>query len=152
MALTPRGTELLEPTREARKQRKEKKASGSRKLSRLHKPEDMSLEAWQIELRRQFGREQGFRLKNLGEHPLFSEFEVTNPQSQNCYRVAIRGIQPGDNFCSCPDFATNTLGTCKHIEFTLATLERKRGGMSALRAGFQPHYSEVYLHYGARRE
>ena len=51
------------------------------KLSRLHKPEDMSLEDWQIELRRQFGREQNFRLENLGEHPVFSEFEVTNPQS-----------------------------------------------------------------------
>ncbi len=40
-------------------------------------------------------------------------------------------MQPGDNYCSCPDFATNTLGTCKHIEFTLASLERKRGGVSA---------------------
>ena len=51
------------------------------KVSRLHKPADMSLEEWQIELRRQFGREQNFELKNLGEHPVFSEFEVTNPQS-----------------------------------------------------------------------
>src|SRR5262249_4863734 len=57
-----------------------------------------------------------------------------------------------DNHCSCPDFATNTLGTCKHIEFTLARLERKRGGAAELRAGFQPAYSEVFLHYGARRE
>src|SRR5262249_48910834 len=68
------------------------------------------------------------------------------------YRVAIGGRQPGDNFCSCPDFATNALGTCKHIEFTLGHLERKRGGKTALRDGFQPAYSEVYLQYGARRE
>lgn len=122
------------------------------KLSRLHKPEDMSLEDWQIELRRQFGRDQSYRLENVGEHPIFSIFHVTNPQSQSTYRIHIRGAQPGDNYCSCPDFATNTLGTCKHIEFTLAVLERKRGGVSALRAGFQPPYSEVHLHYGARRE
>jgi superfamily II DNA or RNA helicase len=122
------------------------------KLSRLHKPEGMSLEDWQIELRRQFGREQKFTLRNLGEERVFSEFEVTNPQSQNTYRVHIRGRLPGDNYCSCPDFATNSLGTCKHIEFTLAVLERKRGGVAALRAGFQPPYSEVYLQYGARRE
>jgi superfamily II DNA or RNA helicase len=122
------------------------------KLSRLHKPPDLSLEDWQIELRRQFGREQNYRLENVGEHPIFSIFHVTNPQSQNTYRVHIRGVQPGDNFCSCPDFATNTLGTCKHIEFALAVLERRRGGVAALRAGFQPPYSEVYLHYGARRE
>ncbi|HWG45323.1 MAG TPA: DEAD/DEAH box helicase [Gemmataceae bacterium] len=122
------------------------------KLSRLHKPAGMSLEDWQIELRRQFGREQNYLLENVGDHPIFSAFTVTNPQTQGAYRVHIRGLQPGDNYCSCPDFATNTLGTCKHIEFTLASLERKRGGVSALRAGFQPPYSEVYLHYGARRE
>src|SRR5262249_41280652 len=40
----------------------------------------------------------------------------------------------------------------KHIEFTLAALERKRGGKEALRNGFQPDHSEVYLQYGARRE
>src|SRR5262249_26368456 len=122
------------------------------KLSRQHKPEGMSLEAWQIELRRQFGRAQKFRLKRLGDDPIFSEFEVTNPQSGNAYGVTARGANPGDNHCSCPDFATNPLGTCKHIEFTLAALERKRGGESRLRAGFQPSYSEVSLQYGARRE
>jgi superfamily II DNA or RNA helicase len=122
------------------------------KLSRLHKPEGMSLEDWQIQLRRQFGREQSYRLENVGAHAIFSVFNVTNPQSGNTYRVHIRGIGAGDNYCSCPDFATNTLGTCKHIEFTLASLERKRGGVAALRAGFQPPYSEVYLHYGAQRE
>ncbi len=66
--------------------------------------------------------------------------------------MAIRGLQAGENLCSCPDFTTNALGTCKHIEFTLAALEGRRGGGAALRAGFQPPYSEVYLQYGARRE
>jgi hypothetical protein len=31
----------------------------------------MSLEAWQLELRRQYGRQQEFRLKNTGSEPLF---------------------------------------------------------------------------------
>jgi superfamily II DNA or RNA helicase len=122
------------------------------KLSRLHKPEGMSLEDWQVELRRQFGRSQDFRLKNLGDHSVFSEFEVYNPRSRNAYRVHVRGPHVGDNFCSCPDFATNTLGTCKHVEYTLAALERKRGGAAALRGGFRPPYSEIHLQYGARRE
>jgi superfamily II DNA or RNA helicase len=124
----------------------------SRKLSHTKKPPGMSLEDWQRELRRQFGREQHYQLKNIGEHPIFSEFDVTNPQSQRTYRVHIRGSNPGDNFCSCPDFATNTLGTCKHVEFTLSALERKRGFSEQLRAGHQPEHSEVYLQYGARRE
>ncbi len=121
------------------------------KLSRLRKPEGMSLEAWQTELRRQFGREQSFRLKNVGSHPVFSEFQVTNPQSQNTYRVVIRGGAAGDNFCACPDFATNTLGTCKHIEFTLARVERQPGARAMLKRGCPPPFSEVYLYYGALR-
>jgi superfamily II DNA or RNA helicase len=118
----------------------------------LRKPDEMSLEEWQTGLRRQVGREQNFRIVNTGDQPFFSEFHVTNPQSKRSYRVAIRGTCRGENFCSCPDFATNSLGTCKHIEFTQAYLERKRGGKAALRAGFQPPYSEVFVQYGSQRE
>lgn len=151
MATMPTRLGLRDREERARKKQRQQMRRAA-KLSRLHKPEDMSLEDWQIELRRQFGRDQRFDIVNVGDHAVFSEFEVTNPQNKNSYRVAIRGRQPGDNFCSCPDFATNALGTCKHIEFTLSYLERKRGGKSALRDGFQPAYSEVYLQYGARRE
>jgi superfamily II DNA or RNA helicase len=112
----------------------------------------MSLEAWQVALRRQFGQEQKFRIENLGAEPVFSEFRVTNPQSGRSYRVAIRGVGLGDNYCSCPDFTVNTLGTCKHVEFTLAWLTRRHGGRKALAEGFQPPYSEVYVRYGAKRE
>ena len=123
-----------------------------KRFSRLRKPEAMSLETWQVALRRQFAREQKFRVKNVGAEPIFSEFHVTNPQSGKTYRVAIRSERLGDNFCSCPDFTTNTLGTCKHVEFTLAKLRRQRGGKAALAQGFHPAYSEVYLRYGAKRE
>jgi superfamily II DNA or RNA helicase len=140
-----------EPAQTARRQQKKKRDKAA-KLSRMRKPDGMSLEDWQIELRRQFGRAQQYRLKNNGDHAIFSEFEVQNPQTRGVYRVHIRGPRPGDNHCSCPDFATNTLGTCKHIEFTLAVLERKRGGAAALRAGYQPPFSEIYLQYGAQRE
>ncbi|HLJ95240.1 MAG TPA: DEAD/DEAH box helicase [Gemmataceae bacterium] len=151
MATLPAGLGMRKRAERTRKTERPERRKAA-KLSRLHKPEGMSLEDWQIELRRQFGRDQHFDIVNVGDHPYFSEFEVTNPQNNNSYRVAIRGRQPGDNFCSCPDFATNALGTCKHVEFTLGYLERKRGGRTALRDGFQPAYSEVYLQYGARRE
>jgi superfamily II DNA or RNA helicase len=121
------------------------------KLSRQRKPAGMSTEEWQAQLRRQFGREQSFLLKNVGTEAVFSEYAITNPQSKGRYRVAIRGIKAGENFCSCPDFATNDLGTCKHIEFTLARIEGTRGGKSSLKAGFQPVYSEIYLHYAGAR-
>ena len=118
---------------------------------RTRKPEGMSLEEWQIALRREYGQAQDFRARNLGAERVFSEFEVTNPKSGRSYRVAIRGQESGENFCSCPDFSVNALGTCKHIEWLLDKLGRSRGGKAAFRTGFLPTYSEVYLQYGARR-
>jgi superfamily II DNA or RNA helicase len=115
------------------------------KLSRTHAPEGLELADWQRGLRRQFGRDQPFLLENTGEEPFFSDFRVSNPQSKRSYRVAIRGVQPGESFCSCPDYATNELGTCKHIEFTLARLKAKRGAKTALARGWSPPFSEIYL-------
>ncbi len=129
-----------------------KPAHRAKKLSRTRKPEEMSLDQWQVELRRQFGREQQFTLENVGSERLFSDYRVTNPASGKSYRVAIRGCALGENYCSCPDYAVNALGTCKHIEFTLARLEEKRGAKAQLALGFHPEYSQVYLQYGARRE
>ena len=122
------------------------------KLSHLRRPADLTPEAWQRRLRRQFGREQKFKVENVGDEPVFSEFRVTNPKSGGTYRVAIRGTQPGVNFCACPDFATNDLGTCKHIESVLARLERRPGGVRALRRAVPSHYSEIYLRYGGERQ
>ena len=133
----------------SKRKRPHKKAEP--KLSQRIKPKEMTIEQWQTALRRQFGREQNFKLENVGESPIFSEFRVTNPESRNTYRVVIRGQAPGDNFCACPDFATNTLGTCKHLEFALAKLERKHG-KAALREVYRPTHSEIVLRYGAGRE
>ena len=122
------------------------------KISRLHKPPEMSLEEWQTFLRRQFGRELKYRLKNIGERDAFSDFVVTNPQSGGSYRITIRGTTPGDNTCTCPDFTSNTLGTCKHVEFVLAKLERNKAARTELKAGYRPSAGEVFLRYGAQRE
>ena len=121
------------------------------KLSRVQAPADLSHVDWQRGLRRQFGREQTFGLENLGGEPFFSEFRVSNPVSKSSYRVAIRGRGPGGNFCSCPDYATSELGTCKHIEFTLAQLETKRGAKAAFARGYRPVFSELYLRNDGQR-
>ena len=137
---------------ESKIKRKTSKGCKLSKISHLRKPEDMPLEQWQIALRKQFSEKQNFRLKNIGDEPIFSEFIVTNPQTGGEYRVAIRGQRIGNNYCSCPDFAVNTIGTCKHVEFILSKLQRKQGGKKAFAEGFQSDYSEIYLRYGAKRE
>jgi superfamily II DNA or RNA helicase len=122
------------------------------RLSRTRRPPELEVADWQTTLRRQFGRAQSFGLENLGQAPVFSDFRVSNPASGTHYRVAIRGQAPGQNFCTCPDYATNDLGTCKHIEFTLARLLARRGGRSALARGFESEYSEIWLAYAGARE
>jgi hypothetical protein len=128
-----------------------KTATKPRRLSHTRQPENLSTPDWQVALRRQYGREQAFTLENLGDQAVFSEFAVRNVASGNSYRVAIRGAGLGDNYCACLDFATNLLGTCKHIEFVLGKLERRRGGKAVLRRGFEADYSEIFLRYGAER-
>lgn len=122
------------------------------RLSRTRRPPELAVADWQTALRRQFGREQLFGLKNLGTEPVFSDFVVSNPARQTHYRVAIRGAALGQNHCTCPDFATNDLGTCKHIEFTLGKLLAKRGGKAALLRGFHPAWSDIWLDYAGQRQ
>lgn len=73
----------------------------------------------QIDIRRQRAKSGKFQIEKLGKNRVFGEYRVSNPESGGVYDVLIRGFEVGDNRCSCPDFATNTLGTCKHIEAVL---------------------------------
>jgi superfamily II DNA or RNA helicase len=126
--------------------------ASSRAVSRYRKPEEMTLEAWQVALRRQYAETQNYSFKDVGAGGLFSDFEVHNPETKRTYRVAIRGEGLGVNYCSCPDFAVNTLGTCKHVEFMLQKARKRPGAAAALRRGFEPAHTEIYLRYGAKRE
>ena len=63
-------------------------------------------------------------MSNKGTHPLFSTFEVTS-QSEYKYYVHIRSVNQLINSCTCPDYKTNTIGTCKHIEGVLLNLRNK---------------------------
>jgi superfamily II DNA or RNA helicase len=134
------------------KNKKPKKKPIKLSVSRTHKPDNMSLEDWQRLLRKQFGVQQRFKLQNKGDHPIFSEYLLTNSETGKTYKIAIRGSNPGDNYCSCPDYSINNLGTCKHIEFVLSGLMKKKGAKKLFKEGFTPQYSEIYLKYGLRRE
>ena len=59
------------PTRAVKRSRNVRKPSPKpAKISHTRKPKDMSLGEWQIELRRQFGREQAMEIRNLGGDPV----------------------------------------------------------------------------------
>lgn len=122
------------------------------KISHLMKPSGMTLDQWQVVLRKQIARESGLRIRNVGDHPVFSNFKVTNPKTKKSYRVFIGGEALGMSYCSCPDFAVNALGTCKHIESVLYRLRRNKGNRSLLESGWQSELPAVSLRYGFKRQ
>ena len=67
--------------------------------------------------------------------------------SGRTYKVAIRGLELFENYCSCPDFAINTLGTCKHVEAMLLRL-RKRHQKTLEAAKFKRTRASISLQYG----
>ncbi|HUE73758.1 MAG TPA: DEAD/DEAH box helicase [Pirellulaceae bacterium] len=77
----------------------------------------------------------------------WTDYNITSTLSGKTYRVALRGTQPGDSYCSCPDFRTNTLGTCKHILHVLAKAKRKFTPQQLGRKS-QPKQLAVHLRYG----
>ena len=76
----------------------------------------------------------------------FGDYRVKSVSGKT-YRVAMRGPGLFENFCSCPDFAVNTLGTCKHIEALLAEI-RERHGRGLERRPFRRTRASLSLHYG----
>jgi superfamily II DNA or RNA helicase/predicted nucleic acid-binding Zn finger protein len=80
----------------------------------------------------------------------FGDYEI-KAASGKTYRVALRGSGLFESFCSCPDFAINTLGTCKHIEALLIKLRRRRG-KALERDAFRRSRASLSLQYGERVE
>jgi superfamily II DNA or RNA helicase len=99
--------------------------------------------------RRQRAAEERMRIQSQDPAEPWTDYVLTSGESGRTYRVALRGSEPGQSYCSCPDFRTNTLGTCKHILHTLKKVERKFTNR-ALRKPFRRRELEVYLEYGAQ--
>ena len=65
----------------------------------------------EINVRKQRAKNSKFEIVKLHRgKDIFSDYRVNN------YKVEIRSLDDYINSCSCLDFATNKLGTCKHIE------------------------------------
>jgi len=82
---------------------------------------------------------------------LWTDYLVTSAVSGKSYRVALRGWEPGESYCSCPDFRKNTLGICKHV----LNVQRKVRSRFPVEACKQPSRQEgiaVCLRYGAELE
>ena len=137
---------------------KGKKTQKAAKVPYHRKPDDMAPNDWQKALRKQFGQNSSFDIKNLTDSPVFSDFSVFNPITESTYKVAIRSspeqIKKGNNknFCACYDFKTNQLGTCKHLEAVMNKLWRNTRLRKYFKETYNPPYSSLYLQYGQERK
>jgi superfamily II DNA or RNA helicase len=85
---------------------------------------DRDLVARALTDRAERARTEKMSIKSADASIPWTDYAVTNKLSGKTYRVALRGTEPGDSYCSCPDFRTNTLGTCKHILHVLHKAKR----------------------------
>jgi superfamily II DNA or RNA helicase len=99
-----------------------------------------------IEERRKRAREEKMKLKTADSTQPWTDYIVTSELSGKSYRVALRGTEPGDSYCSCPDFRTNTLGTCKHILKVLRKVQRAFPP-AVLKKAFKPKQIGLHLCY-----
>ena len=96
------------------KAKNKKKESPTPKVSYHYKPDNMTLEQWQIALRQQTALKETFVISEDKATDGPGYYIVSNPTTRNEYRVVFRGEESPWNYCSCMDFKTSRLGTCKH--------------------------------------
>ncbi|MDR1121459.1 MAG: DEAD/DEAH box helicase [Dysgonamonadaceae bacterium] len=136
------------PVKRKKTAKKTVKKESFPKITPIYCPDNMSLEAWQTALRKQVAEKAMFNIAPMQKGQVFGDFEVKNPRTNYTYKVAFRGMNSNWNYCSCPDFKTNQLGTCKHVEAVRIFLESKR---KRFPAEFIPAYTSVYLSYKGER-
>src|SRR6516165_11032751 len=112
---------------------------------------EQALVAQAIAERKERARTEEMRLTSVSPHEIWTDYTLTNSASGKSYRVALRGWQQGESYCSCPDFRKNTLGTCKHI---LHALDKVRGRFPGSMRNRRYRRREICVHisYGKEME
>ncbi|NJD18680.1 MAG: helicase, partial [Gemmatimonadetes bacterium] len=104
-----------------------------------------------VEARVQRGRSE-VAVKHVEGDPWLGTWEARSLTSavtaRAPHRVQIRSVTDRLNHCTCPDFAVNRLGTCKHIEAVLHRLRKRAPRKFAQYARQGPPSSLVHLDWG----
>src|SRR3989442_8051620 len=100
----------------------------------------------QIAERRERARASVVQVLERPDSGIYGDYRVKSASGKT-YRVAMRGPGLFENYCSCSDFAINTLGTCKHIEALFLRLG-KRYGRALESRKFVRARASISLQYG----
>ncbi|MEL7267052.1 MAG: SWIM zinc finger family protein, partial [Planctomycetota bacterium] len=91
--------------------------------------------------------EDPMRVRSMDNSTPWSDYVVSSRSSGKTYRVAIRGHRHEDVYCTCPDYRTNGLGTCKHILHVQSKL-KQRFNQSQLATPYKRKHLSLRLHHG----
>lgn len=117
-------------------------------LSNTVCPPKMTLEQWQIQLRRQAALKENFAISEESDTDEHGCYRLISPRSHQIYKIVYRGEGSPWNYCSCMDFKSNQLSTCKHVEAVKLWLSAKGQVPDAS----LPSYTSVYLSYAKGRK
>ncbi len=109
--------------------------------------EPEALTAYALSLREKRAKEERMRIESLDPDTPWADYTIYNHQSGKTYRAALRSFEPGDAYCSCQDFKTNQLGTCKHLIKLQAHIRRKFPAKARAMPHMQREFA-VALEYG----
>ena len=112
---------------------------------------DADLVKLAIEERAERAEKERMQIKSMDSKTLWTDYAVTSHTSGKSYRVALRGWERGDSYCSCPDFRKNTLGICKHILYALQEA-KKRFSKTVRETPYQIRNIGVHLKYDEETE
>ena len=104
-----------------------------------------------LEERRERARTERMVARSADPSRPWTDYAVTNKASGKTYRVALRGLERGASYCSCPDFRTNTLGTCKHV-LNVQGKVRRRFPAARLKRSYRRRHVAVHLRYAGEAE
>lgn len=94
--------------------------------------------------------EEPMKVRSMNRQRPWVDYVVTSRRSGKSYRVALRGFEHGESYCSCPDFRTNHLRTCKHI-LHVQNKVKKRFSAAKLRSPYRRKRLSLSVDYGATR-
>lgn len=119
-----------------------KKEPKVRMLSNVVKPANMGLREWQIKLRQQAAMKDNLAVSSADCVYRPGKYEVRNFQTKRIYNVAYYGEGCCLNSCTCMDFRTSGLSTCKHMEAVKASRAKKTRKL--------PSNSRLFVDYSGR--
>ena len=104
-----------------------------------------------IDERKTRASQERMQVKSTDASTPWTDYSITSQESGRSYRVSMRGLSAGQSYCSCPDFRTNQLGTCKHILRVQLQVEKKFS-KAALAKPYRRDSISLRMHYGDQKD